>query len=41
MQRVVESKKSLRAIAQEYDVSRETIRCILLHVQKQGGKQET
>ena len=40
MQRVVESKKSLRAIAQEYGVSHETIRRITLHVQKQRGKQE-
>jgi Sigma-70, region 4 len=34
MQRVVESKKSLRAIAQEYGVSHETIRRIILHGQQ-------
>jgi hypothetical protein len=40
MQRVVESKQSLRAIAQEYGASHETIRRIMLHVQKQCGQQE-
>jgi Stage III sporulation protein D len=34
MQRVVESKKSLRAIAQEYGVSHETIHRIMLHGQQ-------
>jgi len=41
MQRVVESKKSLRAIAQEYGVSHETIRRIMLYAQKQHGQQES
>ena len=40
MQRMVESKKSLRAIAQEYGVSHETIRRIMLHVHQQLGQQE-
>jgi len=40
MQRVVESKKSLRAIAHEYGVSHETIRRIIRHVLKQRGQQE-
>jgi hypothetical protein len=38
--RVVENSEPLRAVAQEYGVSRETIRRIMLHVQKQGGQQE-
>jgi hypothetical protein len=40
MQRVVENNESLRAIAQEYGVSHETIRRIMHHVQKQRGQQE-
>jgi hypothetical protein len=40
LHRVVENKESLRAIAQEYGVSHETIRRIMLHVQKQRGQQE-
>jgi hypothetical protein len=30
----------VRAVAQEYGVSHETIRCIMLHVQKQHRQQE-
>jgi hypothetical protein len=37
MHRVVENNEPLRAIAQEYGVSHETIRRIMLHVQKQRG----
>jgi 5'-3' exonuclease len=37
--RVVEQKEPLRTVA-AYDVSYETIRRIMLHVQKQGGQQE-
>jgi hypothetical protein len=40
LHRVVENNEPLRAIAMEYGVSHETIRCIMLHVQKQGGQQE-
>ncbi len=35
VQRVVEQKESLRAVATAYGVSHETIRRIVLHVQKQ------
>jgi hypothetical protein len=38
--RVVENKVPLRAVAQEYGVSHETIRRIMLHVQKQRGQHE-
>jgi len=38
--RVVENNESLRTVAQEYGVSHETIRRIMLHVQKQCGQQE-
>jgi hypothetical protein len=38
--RVVENNEPLRAVAQEYGVSHETIRRIMLHVQKQRGQQE-
>jgi hypothetical protein len=40
MHRVVENNEPLRAVAREYGVSHETIRRILLHVQKQRGQQE-
>jgi hypothetical protein len=40
MHRVVENNESLRAIAQEYGVSHETIRRIILHVQNQRGQEE-
>jgi len=40
MHRVVENTESLRKVAEEYGVSHETIRRILLHVQKQYGQQE-
>ena len=39
--RVVELKEPLRTIATAYGVSHETIRRILLHVQKRRGQQET
>jgi len=38
--RVVENNEPLRAVAQEYGVSHETIRRLMLHVQKQRGQQE-
>ena len=38
--RVVENNESLRIVAQEYGVSHETIRRIMLQVQKQRGQQE-
>ena len=38
--RVVEQKEPLRTVAADYDVSHETIRRIVLHVQKQHGQQE-
>jgi hypothetical protein len=38
--RVVEQKEPLRAVAAAYGVSHETIRRIMLHVQKQRGQQE-
>ncbi len=40
MHRVVENNEPLRTVAQEYGVSHETIRRIMLHVQKQRGQQE-
>lgn len=40
MHRVVENNEPLRAVAQEFDVSHEMIRCIMLHVQKQRGQKE-
>ena len=40
VQRVVEQKEPLRTVAAAYDVSHETIRRIVLHVQKQCGQQE-
>ncbi len=40
VQRVVEQKEPLRTVAAAYDVSHETIRRIILHVQKQRGQQE-
>ena len=41
VQRVVKQKELLRTVAAEYGVSHETIRRIILHVQKQRGQQET
>jgi hypothetical protein len=38
--RVVEQKELLRTVAAVYGVSHETIRRIVLHVQKQSGQQE-
>jgi len=38
--RVVEKKEPLRTVAAAYDVSHETIRRIMLYVQKQRGQQE-
>ena len=38
--RVVEQKEPLRTVAAAYGVSHETIRRIMLHVQKQYGQQE-
>ena len=40
VQRVVEQKEPLRTVAAAYGVSHETIRCIMLHIQKQRGQQE-
>ena len=40
VQRVVEQKEPLRTVADAYGVSHETIRRILIHVQKQRGQQE-
>jgi len=40
VQRVVEQKEPLRRVAAAYGVSHETIRRILLHVQKRRGQQE-
>jgi hypothetical protein len=39
--RVVELKEPLRTIANAYGVSHETIRRIMLHVQKRRRQQET
>jgi hypothetical protein len=41
VQRVVEQKEPLRSVAAAYDVSYETIRRVVLHVQKQREQQET
>src|SRR5262249_33835467 len=41
LQHVVEQKKPLRTVAAEYGVSHETIRRIILYIQKQRGQQET
>jgi hypothetical protein len=38
--RLVEMKEPLRTVAAAYSVSHETIRRIMLHVQKQRGQQE-
>ena len=38
--RVVEQKEPLRSVAAAYGVSHETIRRIMLHVQKQRGQLE-
>jgi len=38
--RIVVKKEPLRTVAAAYGVSHETIRRIMLHVQKQGGQQE-
>ena len=40
VQRVAEKKEPLRTVAAAYGVSHETIRRIMLHVQKQRGQQE-
>jgi hypothetical protein len=40
VQRVVEQKEPLRTVAEAYGVSHETIRRIMLYVQKQRGQQE-
>jgi|SRR2546421_4966956 len=40
MHRVVEQKEPLRTVAAAYGVSHETIRRLLLHVQKPCGQQE-
>jgi hypothetical protein len=40
VQRVVEQKEPLRSVAAAYGVSHETIRRIMLHVQKQRGQLE-
>jgi len=40
MHRVVEKNEPLRRVAAAYGVSHETIRRILLHVQKPRGQQE-
>jgi hypothetical protein len=40
VQRVMEQKEPLRTVAAAYGVSHETIRRIMLHVQKQRGQQE-
>ncbi len=40
MQRVVEQKEPLLSVAAAYGVSHETIRRIMLHVQKQRGQLE-
>jgi hypothetical protein len=40
VQHVVEQKKPLRIVVAEYGVSHQTIRRIILHVQKQLGQQE-
>ena len=40
MHRVVDNNEPLRKVAAEYGVPHETIRRIMLHVQKQRGQQE-
>jgi hypothetical protein len=40
VQRVVEQKEPLRTVAAAYGVSHETIRRLMLHVQKPRGQQE-
>jgi hypothetical protein len=40
VQRVVEQKEPLRTVAAAYGVSHETIRRIILHIQKQRGQQD-
>jgi hypothetical protein len=40
VQRVVEQKEPLRTVAAAYGVSHETIRRIMIHVQKQREQQE-
>jgi hypothetical protein len=40
MHRVMENNEPLRAVAQEYGVSHETIRRIMLHTHQQRGQQE-
>jgi hypothetical protein len=40
MQRVIEQREPLRTVAAAYGVSHETIRRIMLHVQKQHGQQK-
>jgi len=40
VQLVVEQKEPLRTVAAAYGVSHETIRRIMIHVQKQGGQKE-
>ena len=39
--RVVEQKEPLRTVAAVYGVSHETIRRIMLHIQKQRGQKES
>ena len=41
VQRVVEQQEPLRTVAADYGVSHETIRRIMIHVQKQRGQQES
>jgi hypothetical protein len=41
VQRVAEQKEPLRTVAAAYGVSHETIRRMLLYVQKQSGQQDT
>jgi len=40
LHRVVENNEPLRQVADEYDVSHETIRRLILHAQKPRGQQE-
>jgi hypothetical protein len=40
MHRVVENNEPLHKLADEYGVSHETIRRIMIHAQKQCGQQE-
>ena len=41
MQRVIDQKEPLRAVAAAYGVSHETIRRIIRHILKQRGQQES